>query len=290
MTRFEQSRATILRESPAPFILGPAFLMACSKLALGVLVIMTFLTVSEHTWAQAEPKPPPRFGARRQLVVTADRLVPLLGYTSQSVTATDGDTTTKTTDSGISLAFLVGREPGFGAMHTVPRVAFDFTFMDRLTIGTSFTLAFGIDGTHTEERRPRQGPATVRENTIPGATLLGFGPRVGYVLTLHENLAFWPRAGIAFYSLESQREQTSNVGVTSTASVTDTAFSLDLDPQLVWTPLAHVLVHAGPLANLPLSGAHETGFAQGSDLKDRSDHLTIFHFGVSAGLGVWFDL
>ena len=240
--------------------------------------------------SSASAQEPPRFGERGQLVISADRLVPLLGYTSQSITATDGDITTKTTDDGASLAFLIGREPQLGVMHTTPRVAVDVTVLPRLTIGTAFALAFGIDGTHTEERTPRVGQRTVRENAVPGATLLGFAPRVGYVVRLGRHLAFWPRAGIAFYSVKSQREVTSNLGVTSSATETDTTFSLDLDSQLVWTPLPHVLVHAGPLANLPLTGAHETSFAQGPDVKDRSDDLTIFHFGVSAGLGVWFDL
>lgn len=257
---------------------------------LGALALCTSLAATESARAESTDAQPARFGERGQLVVTADRLVPIVGYTTQSITAIDGDTTTKVTDSGASLAFLVGREPSLGVVHTVPRVAFDFTFLRRLTIGTSFALAFGIDGTHTEERTPRVGPRTVREGSNPGATLLGFGPRVGYVLLLRKDLAFWPRAGLAFYSVKAQREQTSNLGVSSTATETDTTFSLDLNPQLVWTPLPHVLVHVGPLANVPLTGSHETSFAQGAEQKDRSDDLTIVHFGISAGLGVWFDL
>jgi len=110
------------------------------------------------------------------------------------------------------------------------------------------------------------------------------------VVPLGRNLTFWPRAGLAFYSVKSQREVTNNIGVTSSSTVTDTMFSLDLDPQVVWTPLPHVLVHAGPLATIPITGAHETSFAQAGEVKDRSDDLTVFHFGISAGLGVWFDL
>lgn len=230
-----------------------------------------------------------RFGERGQLVITADRLVPVLGYTTQSITVVQGDTTTKVTDSGASLAFFVGREPGLGAIHTVPRVAADFTVLPRLTIGGSFVVALGIDGARTEERRPSGGQATRRENDRPGSTVLGFAPRVGYVVHLADTLAFWPRAGLAFYSLSSERAETNNVGVSSAATVTDTVFSLDLDPQLVWTPLPHVLFHAGPIASLPLTGSHATAFVQGADAQERSDALTIFHFGISAGLGVWLD-
>ncbi len=247
-------------------------------------------SVAMTTASSASADEPRPFGDRGQLIVTADRLVPLVGYTSQSITESDGDITTKTTDTGASVAFLFGREPQFGVMHTVPRVAVDVTVFPRVTIGTSFAVAFGLDGTHTEERTPRAGQRTVRENAIPGSTLLGFAPRVGYVVPLGRNLTFWPRAGLAFYSVKSQREVTSNLGVTSSAAETDTIFSLDLDPQLVWTPLPHVMAHVGPLANLPLAGAHETSFAQAAEVKDRSDDLTVFHFGISAGLGVWFDL
>lgn len=239
--------------------------------------------------AASDEGPPTRFGERGQLIVTADRLLPVVGYTSQSVTVTDGDTTTTTTDRGVSFAFLLGREPGLGAMHTAPRVAVDYTFLRAFTVGTAFAFGFGLDGAHTEERTPKAGSRTVRENTLPGATVLGFAPRLGHVWAIRRDLLFWPRAGIAFYSVKSQREQTSHLGVTSTAAVTDTVFSLDLDPQLVWTPLPHVLVHAGPLANVPLTGAHETSFAQGAEIKERSDDLGIFHFGVSVGLGVWLD-
>lgn len=258
-----------------------------SRLRVIAAVLAAWITATTPALAQGSPR---RFGERRQLVVAADRLMPLVSYTSQAITAVEGDTTTRTTERGGSFAFLVGREPGTSAMHSVPRVAVDVTVLPRLTIGTSFVLAFGLEGTRTEERTPKGAPPNVRENAIPGATLLGFAPRVGYVVPLNDRLAFWPRGGIAFYSMKSQREQTSNTGVTSTSTVTDTLFSLDLDPQLVWTPLPHVLVHAGPLANLPFTGAHETAFAQGPDLKERSDHLRVFHFGVSAGFGAWFDL
>jgi hypothetical protein len=240
------------------------------------------------TGAHAEGDGP--FGAHRQLMISADRLMPVFGYTAQTVTANDGDTKTVTTDSGVSAAFLVGREPTLGLIHTIPRVAVDYTPIPRLTIGTAFVVAFGIGGTHLEERTPKNEPATKHETSNPGSTILGFAPRVGYIFPVGKKLAFWPRGGLAFYSVSSKRAAESELGVTSTATVTDTTFSLDLDPQLVWTPIPNVLVLVGPVANLPLSGSHDTAFAQGSIDKDRSDDLTVFHLGLEAGLGFWFDL
>lgn len=259
-----------------------------TRTVLGAATALALLAGSRP--AAAQEVVPPRFADRGQLILTADRLLPLASYTTQTVTSTEGATTTKVTDSGASFAFFVGREPSLGAVHTIPRLAFDFTVMNRVTVGTSFAFAFGLPGRHTEERSPAGGPQTTRDNRAPGTTILGFAPRFGYVLPLGPRVAVWGRAGFGFYSVKSQVEQTTNLGVTTAATQTDTIFSLDLDPQLVWLPLEHVLLHVGPLVNVPLTGSHATAFSQGSDSKDRSDDLTIFHVGLSAGLGVWFDL
>ena len=259
-----------------------------TRTVLGASTLLALLAASPVVAAQEVA--PRRFGDRGQLVLTADRLIPVLSYTTQTVTSIEGATTTKVTDDGASVALFVGREPSLGAVHTVPRLAADFTVMDHVTVGTSFVVAFGLPGSHTEERSPAGEPTTTRENRAPGTTILGFAPRIGYVVPLGPHFAVWGRAGFAFYSVKSRVEQTTNLGVTSAATQTDTIFSLDLDPQLVWLPLEHVLVHIGPLVNVPVSGTHETAFSQGSDSKDRSDDLSIFHIGISAGLGAWFDL
>lgn len=262
---------------------------AMKTAALGLCALLTALAAARPARAQETPAPP-RFGDRGQLIVTADRLLPIFGFTSQTTTATEGAATTKITDSGTSLAFLVGREPTLGAVHTIPRLAVDFTVSKRLTFGSSFAFAFGLAGSHGEVRTAGDGTVTTRDSSTPRATILGFAPRGGYVLPLGPHLAFWPRAGFAFYSVRTRSEQTNSASNTPALTDTDTLFSLDLDPQLVWQPLPHVLFHVGPLVNIPLTGTHETSFSQGSESKDRSDDLSVFHIGLSAGLGAWFDL
>ena len=91
------------------------------------------------------------FGEKTQLIVSADRLMPAFSYTSQTLTATQGGATLKTTDSGTSAALLFGREPNLGVVHTIPRVAFDFTIIRHLTLGGSVAVAFGLGGTHEED-------------------------------------------------------------------------------------------------------------------------------------------
>ena len=254
---------------------------------LAVTALIAVLTLCPRASAQEEPR---RLGARGQLILTADRLLPLVSFTTQTITSQEGAATTKVTDSGASLAFFVGKEPTLAAVHTLPRLAFDLTVREHLTVGSAFAFAFGLAGTHSEERVAGDGATTGRDTRSPRATILGFAPRVGYVVSLGPHLALWPRAGFAFYSVKTRSEQTNNAGATSASTDTDTLFSLDLDPQLVWTPIPHVLLQVGPLVNVPLTGSHETSFSQGSDAKDRSDDLSVFHIGLQAGLGAWFDL
>ena len=226
------------------------------------------------------------FGEKHQLIITVDRLMPFLSYSSQSVTATQGGTTLKTTDSGTSSAFLFGREPSLGVVHTLPRIAFDFTIVNRLTLGGSFAFAFGLGGKHEEEL----GAGGTRSTDAPKTTVIGFAPRVGYVLPLARTFAFWPRAGFAFYSVSTKSQDVAQNGTVSTTTLSDTVFSLDLDPQFVWAPIPHFFFHFGPIMNLPFSGSRSVEVAQGAGSVTNKSDLSVFHFGISAGLGGWFDL
>lgn len=226
------------------------------------------------------------FGEKHQLIVSVDRLMPLLSYSSQSVTTTAGGVTSKVSDSGTSMAFLLGREPSLGVVHTLPRVAFDFTIIRHLTLGGSFAVAFGLGGTtETDTGNPNAN----RKQDSPRTTIIGFAPRVGYILALGQNFAFWPRAGFAFYSVSTKRSGITG-GNPSTTTDNDSIFSLDLDPQFVWTPIQHFFFHAGPLVNIPLTGSRSAEFEQGASSNATKSDLSVFHFGVAAGLGGWFDL
>lgn len=225
-------------------------------------------------------------GEKHQLILSVDRLMPLLSYTSQSVTTTVGGRSLTTTDSGTSAAILFGREPSLGVVHTIPRIAFDFTIVRHLTLGGSLAFAFGLGGSHSEEL----ADGTTRKVDAGKTTVVGFAPRVGYVIPLGENFAFWPRAGFAFYSVSTSTPSVGpqNAAVTTTDS--DTVLSLDLDPQFAWVPVPHFFIHFGPLINIPLSGSRSTEVATGSRSDTTKNDLSVFHFGLSAGLGGWFDL
>jgi hypothetical protein len=225
------------------------------------------------------------FGDKGQLIITADRLMPLISYSSQTVTMTQSGQETKVTDNGTSIALLLGREPALAVNpHAIPRLAIDYTVIDRLTVGGSFVLAFGLGGSHTTETGNNS-----QKNDAPKATLVGFAPRVGYVLPLTQTFGFWPRVGIAFYSVSSKDEEIRG-GNTITTTNTDSVWSIDLDPQFVWVPLQHFFAHFGPVLNIPFAGSRSTEVVQGGSSSTTSNDFSVFHFGLSAGLGGWFDL
>ncbi|MDB5220020.1 MAG: hypothetical protein JWO86_7947 [Myxococcaceae bacterium] len=225
-------------------------------------------------------------GEKHQLILSVDRLLPVLSYTSQTVTATVGGTAFKTTDSGTSMAILFGREPSLGAVHTIPRVAFDYTIVRRLTLGGAFAFALGLGGSHSEDL-PN---GVTRKSDAGKTTIVGFAPRVGYVLPLGDLFAFWPRAGFAFYSVSTSTPSVAQNNTPVTTTDSDTVLSLDLDPQFAWTPVRHFFIHFGPLLNIPLSGSRSTEVANGPSSQTTKNDLSVFHVGLSAGLGGWFDL
>lgn len=221
-------------------------------------------------------------GEKHQLILSVDRLMPVLSYTSQTVTSTQGGARLRSTDSGTSMAVLLGREPSLGVVHTLPRIAFDFTVVQSLTLGGSFAFAIGLGSTHEDDF----GNNTSRKSDGSKTTVVGFAPRVGYILPLGHVLAFWPRAGFAFYSVSTKTPVVTGANVT-TRTDSDTMFSIDLDPQLVWTPVQHFFINFGPLLNIPVGGSRSTENAAGGTT---NNDLSVFHLGISAGLGGWFDL
>lgn len=223
-----------------------------------------------------------------QLVISADRLLPVASYTRQTITSTQGATRRETEDHGGSIAFF-GREPEPGAVHAIPRLAVDFAVTDRLTLGVALAFTVGFAGAHVDTASAEGASPTRRETGGLRSIALGFAPRAGYVVPIGERFALWPRAGFAFYSATTTSAQgTTDPG--SRTTITDTTFSLDLEAPLAWTPLPHAFVLVGPLANVPLAGAHATEFSQTGSSKARSDDLSVLHLGLSLSLGLWLDL
>lgn len=235
------------------------------------------------------------FGEKGQILLTADRLLPIFDYTSSSITSTQGNVDLTTSRSGAGLSLALGRNLAIVDdmnvplnVHAIPRLAFDVAVVPHLTVGGGLAFGFGLGGTN-ETQTANGNTVTTAKNDAPSATAIGIAPRVGYVLPLGDIVAFWPRAGIGIYSVSGSLDQTNGNTVT-TVKQTDTLVSLDLDPQLVIVPLEHFFVHAGLLVNVPITGSRSSSSTTGGTTIDRTDDASVFHMGLSAGIGGWLDV
>lgn len=268
-----------------------------SLVTLGAAAILVATTQDAQAAGHANG-----FGEKGSLIISADRLVPLLGYTHASV-ETPGQLNNgairEQSMNASGFSFLFGRDPSSSFdltpiaadapvnMHSLPRVAFDIAVIDHLTVGAGIAFAFGFGGSIKAE--VVTSPNTTQTTTVdaPSSVALGLSPRVGYVLPLGEHLAFWPRAGLSFYSV-SYKFETANNNVES--KITDTMFSLDLDPQLAIIPTEHFFFTVGPMLNIPFAGNRSSTTTVGSRSTEQNQDISVLHFGLHASIGGWIDL
>jgi hypothetical protein len=244
--------------------------------------------------SMAEAQEAHGFGSQTQLIISADRLVPLFAWTSSTVTAEEGGRTTEVTQSDTSTSILWGNDGqnfffGPRSPHTVPRAAIDFVVIPHLTIGGTVAFAFSLGG--STETETRQGGQTVTvKNDSPSNSVIALGPRVGYIIPMGDILAFWLRGGFSFYSLRRTEEDRDNNGAVERDTIKVSAFSLDIDPQFCIVPMEHFFFSVGPLINVPLTGNVSSERVRGAVTTTVENDLTLWHFGITAGLGGWFNL
>lgn len=271
-----------------------ASLVAAAALAGALLVSSTDAQAAGHASG---------FGAKGELMFSADRLVPLFGFTHSSVEVdgplNNGDTrSVSSSASGISLLYgrdLSGAESvTLGTLpvnvHSIPRVALDVSIIDNLTIGAALVFAFGLGGSIKTERVTAQNTTQTTKGDAPTFTAIGLAPRIGYIIPIGEHLALWPRAGFAFYSSSAKVEDTNNAGVVTESKITDTIFSIDLDPNLAIIPTEHLFITVGPMLNIPLTGGRTTSRTVGAQTTETEQDISILHFGIHAGIGGWVNL
>lgn len=134
----------------------------------------------------------------------------------------------------------------------IPRVAFDYTIIDHLSIGGSIGF-YSID--------PDEG----------GGDLSGFvlSPRVGYILEFGRVVGMWPRGGFTYHSGERPND---NHG-----------FALTLECPFTFSPAEHFAFHVGPTFDVDMFGEAEN-IGPGNVDVDQNYRT----FGLNAGLLGWF--
>lgn len=222
------------------------------------------------------------------LILTADRLVPLFSYERTSTTFQRGNNTTETDAVSRTSTMLLFSSPlDRQTVHTVPRAAADFTVIDRLTVGGFVALGFGLGGSNSQEVVTGNTRNT-SEASAGGGTLVGLGPRVGYILPLSDVLAVWLRGGFSFYSLSNRNYEDDNNNRVK-VSTTTTSFSIDLDPQLAIVPVEHFYFGVGPLVNIPVAGSRNITSDRGNTTTSVSNDFSQLHIGINACVGGWLS-
>lgn len=251
-----------------------------SLVTSGALVFGLFASSTAHA-AEANG-----LGGQTQLIVSADRLMPILSHTRSSVTAHQGGAELTTTDAVTTSSLLWGGNLHAAYLHTTPRVGLDVAIgHTRLTLGGWATFAFTLGGSRTSEAQ-RNGALIETKGDAPSNTLFGIGPRIGYILPLGDVLGLWLRGGISFYSFSSKTIE----GPAEHNKDSITQFSLDLDPQLTIVPFEHFFLAVGPLVNVPFGGTITQERVRNNVTTKVDNDYSLFQIGANASLGGWFNL
>src|SRR3954447_1207361 len=131
------------------------------KPALGIAGLVAAVAVLASTSDARAAGNANGFGEKGQLILSADRLLPVFSYTHASVTRTEPNTNIELTNSksGSSISLLLGRNVAIDDsgskvpvnVHTIPRVAFDVTVIPRLTLGAAIAFGVGLGASGKDE-------------------------------------------------------------------------------------------------------------------------------------------
>ncbi len=255
---------------------------------LGVLLTAPFASAQANAGAA--------FGQQGQFIVSADRLFDLFAFSRNSqdlFNANPGDNKTVQTSTQTSMGILWGSTFPTGSenFYTVPRLGFDYTIVDHVTVGGELVVFFTLGGSTSTEHDHPNGSTTTDSADNPGWTVFGIAPRGGYILQLTDLFSLWLRGGFSIYTANSK--STTTLGNTTTTTSNGVQqFAIDLDPQLVITPIHHAGFTVGLTGDIPIGGGHsqEVNFTNGTmttDTKNGAASSQAF-FGVTAGMLVWF--
>lgn len=246
-----------------------------------ILVLLTAVSAGAQDPAHS-------FAQRGQLILSADRLVPLIAYDDTTVSGTPQTSTSSTTISLLpnTNSFLSGNNNTVfsGNFYNIPRIAFDYAVIDRLTIGGSIYAAF----TPSSSTNSTAANGTVTNTDNGTTTLFGIAPRVGYAVPVSNAFVFWPRGGFSFNTLSFNSPTTTNaLGQPSTNSITVNQFALDLEAVFVITPVQHFGILFGPVLDIPLTGKVNASTETNGTTVSTSVSQSELHVGVTVGLVGW---
>jgi hypothetical protein len=233
-------------------------------------------------------------GQQGEFIVSADRLIPVFSFVDVSQTRpgvpAPGLNKVVDTTSQTGFSLLLGGTPGSppeATFFTFPRLGLDYIVVPRITIGGDLLFYATLGGNSTTETDFTNGSSQTVTVSAPTTLIFGVAPRGGYILPLSDLFSLWLRGGFSFYTA-STKVHTGNGNNATTTSNNTNQFALDLDPQIVLTPLPHIGITAGLTADIPIAGGHSVTTETPNQSITDSAGSSIFYFGAELGILVWF--
>jgi hypothetical protein len=268
--------------------------LAAAGAAIGTLLVATV--------SQAQEKG--EFGDQGQFIFGADRLFSLFAYTQNNLT-TQGNPQISTSYTGTSMSLFWGANyiygggstnvGAFGAgnptFYSPPRLGFDYTIIPHLTLGGEVIAFFTLGGNRSDSANGQ----TV-SNASPSGNTFGLAPRVGYIIGMNDMISFWLRGGLSYYNGNvSMNHPNCQANTQGTDSFNVWDFGLDLDPQVVISPIPHFAFMAGPALDWGFVGnASQSTANQGpggqcnNGTTTVTDNYTAVNFSITGGLVGWW--
>jgi hypothetical protein len=238
---------------------------------LASCLLVTFLWSMTPSTAQAAGR---ELGSDGQFIISGNRLVTIVGYESAKTSTTTNGVTSSQTNTQWTVAASALGPFGVAFFFTIPRLGADYVVASHVTVGLDLlawtTVSRGRDVTI--------GSTTNSQNSAK-ASLLGAAPRVGYVLSFTDSVAFWPRLGVSFAQVF--------VGGSDT---TVNQFAVEVEPLFALSPAPHFSITLGPVFDIPITGTQSgsaTNPLTGATTTTSTD-AAQFYGGLTLGLLGWF--
>lgn len=251
-------------------------------------VALSALTLTVAAPAKAESS----FARSGSFVVSGERLTGVFynKIDTESEGFDGGNPLTADTESSATTVAFLGS--GLGAAPSgVPRAAFDYFFMESMSLG--LVLSYGSRSNTDEVSGIRtMGNAigvAYRQEVETTDTLFMIAPRFGYGLTFTPLLGLWAHGALTYTRFTTERRAqniTPGAGITNDADTSVSAVGLAVDAELMIMPVEHVAFGVGPLFELAPFGDFDYDERQ-SNVTLEGD-ASIMSLGLSAGLSVWF--
>lgn len=241
-----------------------------SKLACMPVRFITLAAAASFVLLSASRALAQDFGAAGDFAISVERIFAINGSKVHEENWVDGEPDYEDTYTGISIGWrgpsgnsLGGAPQASSNPFDMPRLAFDYFVIDRLSVGGSLGYATNNDGDDAPE-------AFGADST----SALLFSPRAGYAFMFSEAVGFWPQGGFSYYS------------TTHDESHTEKGLSFTLNLPLLFSPVNHLAFMAGPYVDLGLWGTIDYDGGLGGPPPPDHDR-TYRSIGLAFGLLGW---